>query len=192
MYSESAPCPSHAIPPRGCKQTSGHHVRVRDDRRTVEPSDAHVPGGGRRQERATVHVPRHLDVQDIGDRREDVDRLRRLTILPSALLMRVLHEQRHGCDVRDVLRGRQSPPTARPKTDAVVGGDDHQGSVVETRLLQWIEQLANKPIHQGDLEQMALKALFYEQLIRAPQLVVAELPSVCDPGEHRGVVVVVA
>jgi hypothetical protein len=50
--------------------------------------------------RAPVDPPRHAHVQDIGDRRQDVDRPDLRVDDPAGPLAGRLHEQRHGDDVR--------------------------------------------------------------------------------------------
>jgi hypothetical protein len=66
----------------------------------------------RSSERPAVDVPREAEPEDVGDRGDDVDRLRGPSVLTPAPLPRVLDEERHERDVRDVLARdvRLKPP----------------------------------------------------------------------------------
>ena len=82
------------------------------------------------EQRGAVDLPRDLRLQHVGDRREDVDRLRGAVVDPARRLTRVLHEQRGPHDLRPVAAGDRPDALALGERDAVVRGDDDERQVL--------------------------------------------------------------
>src|SRR5918992_1789125 len=104
-----------------------------------------------------VHLPRHLDPEHVGHRRDQVD------VLPVAVvglplgLARGLDEQRHPQDLVDVARrGLAAAELVRLEAHAVVGRDHEQGVVVHALLLEPPHDLAEQPVGLAGLHQVAL------------------------------------
>ena len=116
--------------------------------------------------RAPVHAPRQRDAQLVGDRGQDVDRLHRAGRDAAAALPWRLDEERHGRDVLDVRRrDRARVSLAGAKRDTVIGGDDHQRAVPQPGLAQPVDQPAEQPIGEAELQQVPLVSLEHEERV---------------------------
>ncbi len=128
-----------------------------------------------------VLVPRDVDPEHVGDRREDVEDRHVLRHLAARRLARELDEERREGELGEVRLGRRPAAVALAEADPVVGGDDDQGLVPEAGLLELGDQSPELQIGVTKLEQVALPGLLGEVLV-PPQLAV---PPGCGRARDR-------
>ena len=117
---------------------------------------AGVVGPAAVEERVTVEVPVGLHSQQLGDRREDVERRRRRVDRPAALLPWALDEQRHAVAVLEVL-GHDLPAEHRSgEARPVIGHHDHQGLVPDALGLERVDHVPDGLIGRHHLQHMGL------------------------------------
>jgi hypothetical protein len=121
-------------------------------------------------QRPPVDVVRHRHADHVRDRRHDRHRLDVAVVDAALRLPRVLHEQRHHRDVRQVPRRHRPAVVAGDERHAVVGGDDDEGAVPQALALQLRDQAPEQPVGETDLEQVSLPPLLDHPRIVRPRV----------------------
>ena len=107
--------------------------------------------------------PVELRVDEVPERRQQVDRAHVVVVHAAAVLAGRLDEHRHRRDLLEV-RPRDEAVVGHPhlERDAVVGRYGNQRTVVEPGLVQPRKQPAELVVHEARLEQVARVVVLHE------------------------------
>ena len=152
------------IPTGGDENASLDHTAIDSDGARPERTDVDGPLDGGPTQRCSIDLPGKSHFDDVSNRRHDVDGLGVTRVHSTALLARVLHEERNAGDVGDAtaLDIPEVPSWLEART--VVGRDDEEGAVVEPGALQPLHDTAEQAIRVSDLELVSLQSLIDENL----------------------------